>query len=129
VPVGDAQAVLARFIAEGHLLRHLRRMRELYQHRQQLLIDTLADASSGHWQLAPSDRGMHLLHEVPAARDDEPLARSAQAAGVMLVPLSRYAMASPRRGWLLGYAGYGDEEIRAAARVVGTLAARGTARQ
>ena len=37
---GDAQAVLARFIAEGHLLRHLRRMRELYLHRQQWLIDT-----------------------------------------------------------------------------------------
>lgn len=122
---GDAQAVLARFIAEGHLLRHLRRMRELYLHRQQLLIDTLADASSGHWQLPPSDRGMHLLHEVPAARDDEPLARSAQAAGVMLVPLSRYAIASPRRGWLLGYAGYGTDEIRAAARVVGALAGRG----
>jgi hypothetical protein len=27
---GDAQDVLARFISEGHLLRHLRRTRELY---------------------------------------------------------------------------------------------------
>jgi GntR family transcriptional regulator/MocR family aminotransferase len=125
---GDAQAVLARFIAEGHLLRHLRRMRELCQHRQQVLINTLADASNGHWQLPPSDRGMHLLHEAPAGSDDEPLARSAQAAGVMLAPLSRYAITSPRRGWLLGYAGYGDEEIRAAARVVGALAVRGRAR-
>ena len=31
-------------------------------------------------------------------------------------------MESPRRGWLLGYAGYGEAEIRAAARVVGALA-------
>ena len=69
---------------------------------------------------------MHLLHEVPKGTDDEPLARSAQAAGVMLAPLSRYAITSPRRGWLLGYAGYGDEEIRTAARVVGALAGRGT---
>lgn len=121
---GDTQAVLARFIAEGHLLRHLRRMRELYLHRQQLLIDTLAEASDGHWQLPPCDRGMHLLHEAPTGSDDEPLARSAQAAGVMLAPLSRYAINSPRRGWLLGYAGYGDEEIRTAARVVGALAGR-----
>ena len=36
----------------------------------------------------------------------------------------RYAVQSPRRGWLFGYAGYGDEEIRAAARVVGALAQR-----
>ena len=121
---GDAQAVLARFIAEGHLLRHLRRMRELYLHRQQWLIDTLADASDGALQLQPSDRGMHLLHEVPVGIDDEPLARSAQAAGVMLAPLSRYAVQSDRRGWLFGYAGYGDEDIRAAARVVGALARR-----
>jgi GntR family transcriptional regulator/MocR family aminotransferase len=28
---GEAQEVLARFITDGHLLRHLRRMRELYQ--------------------------------------------------------------------------------------------------
>ena len=67
---------------------------------------------------------MHLLHEAPTGTDDEPLARSAQAAGVMLAPLSRYAVQSPRRGRLFGYAGYGDEEIRAAARVVGALARR-----
>ena len=88
------------------------------------MIDTLADASDGTLQLQPSDRGMHLLHEVPTGTDDEPLARSAQAAGVMLGPLSRYAVQSARRGWLFGYAGYGDEDIRAAARVVGTLAQR-----
>ena len=99
-------------------------MRELYQHRQQVLIDALAEASDGAWQLRPSDRGMHLLHEAAPGDEDEPLSRSAQAAGVMLAPLSRYAIQSLRRGWLLGYAGYGPQEIRAAARVVGALARR-----
>lgn len=121
---GDAQAVLARFIAEGHLLRHLRQMRELYQARQQVLIDALAEASEGAWRLQPSDRGMHLLYESAQGTDDETLSRHAQAAGVMLAPLSRYAMQSQRRGWLLGYAGYGEDEIRAAARVVGGLVRR-----
>ena len=121
---GDAQAVLARFIAEGHLLRHLRHMRELYLARQQLLISALTDASNGAVQLLPSDRGMHLLHEVAPDSDDETLSRNALAAGVMLAPLSRYAMQSPRRGWLLGYAGFDEAEIHAAARVVGALARR-----
>ena len=121
---GDAQAVLARFIAEGHLLRHLRHMRELYLARQQVLISALASASNGAVQLLPSDRGMHLLHEVAPGTDDETLSRNALAAGVMLAPLSRYAMQSPRRGWLLGYAGFDEAEIRAAARVVGALARR-----
>ncbi|CAN7169938.1 PLP-dependent aminotransferase family protein [Acidovorax delafieldii] len=118
---GDAQAVLARFIAEGHLLRHLRQMRELYLQRQHTLRTALAEASNGAWQLAASDRGMHLLHEVAPGTDDETLSRQALAAGVMLAPLSRYAMQSERRGWLLGYAGFDDAEIRAAARVVGGL--------
>ena len=118
---GDAQAVLARFIAEGHLLRHLRQMRELYQHRQQVLIDALADASGGALQLAPSDRGMHLLLESAPGSNDEALSRSALTAGVMLAPLSRYAMESTRRGWLFGYAGYSEAEIVAAARVVAAL--------
>ena len=119
---GDAQAVLARFIDEGHLLRHLRRMRELYQERQQVLREALADASDGAWLLSPSDRGMHLLHESAPGSDDEALSRLAQSAGVMLASLSRYAMESPRRGWLFGYAGYGEGEIRAAAGVVSALA-------
>ena len=121
---GDAQAVLAQFIAEGHLLRHLRQMRELYQARQQALRDALADASDGALQLAASDRGMHLLLEHAPGSDDEALCRQAQAAGVMLAPLSRYAMESERRGWLFGYAGFGVVEITAAARIVGQLARR-----
>lgn len=119
---GDTQAVLARFIAEGHLLRHLRQMRELYQARQRVLVDALADTSGGALQLAPSDRGMHLLYEAAPGSDDETLSRKALTAGVMLAPLSRYAMQSTRRGWLLGYAGYSEAEIVAAARVVGGLA-------
>jgi len=118
---GDAQAVLARFIDEGHLLRHLRRMRELYVERQQVLREALADASDGAVRLLPSDRGMHLLHEDVAGSDDEALSGLAQSAGVMLAPLSRYAMESRRRGWLFGYAGYSDTEIKTAARIVGAL--------
>lgn len=113
---GDTQAVLARFIAEGHLLRHLRRMRELYQGRQQVLIRTLAEASQGRLQLRPSERGMHLLHELPPDSDDQALSRHAEALGVTLTPLSRYTLESPRKGWLFGYAGYTPAALRAAAR-------------
>jgi GntR family transcriptional regulator/MocR family aminotransferase len=68
---GDSQVVLASFIAQGHLLRHLRRMRELYQARQKVMIDALAEASDGALQPQASDRGMHLCLEQPAGTDDE----------------------------------------------------------
>jgi GntR family transcriptional regulator/MocR family aminotransferase len=118
---GDAQEVLARFITEGHLLRHLRRMRELYPQRQRVLIDALADASQGQLQLQPSEQGLHLLHELPEGQNDQALSARAQAAGILLAPLSRYTIASRRRGWLFGYAGYDTAALRAAAAKLGVL--------
>lgn len=118
---GDAQDTLARFIADGHLLRHLRRMREAYQERQAVLIDALARASGGALQLAPAAQGMHLLHESAPGRPDAALSARAREAGVFLAPLSSYAIESRRRGWVFGYAGYPPAELRAAARRLGPL--------
>src|SRR5205814_1560757 len=118
---GDVQDVLARFIAEGHLLRHLRRMRELYVQRQELMIDALSRASGGALRLTPSEQGMHLVHELRGSRPDAPLAAQARELGVFLAPLSAYAMESRRRGWLFGYAGYDTAALRAAARALGPL--------
>ncbi len=121
---GDNQQVLARFITEGHLLRHLRRMRELYPQRQQALIDALAQASKGRIVLQASEQGMHLLHELPLGDDDLALSARAQAAGILLAPLSRYTIASQRRGWLFGYAGYDAAALRLAATKLGALLRR-----
>ncbi len=118
---GDAQAVLARFICDGHLLRHLRRMRELYRARQGLLISALAQASGGAVQLAPSVHGMHLLLEAPPGSDDRGVSQQAAALGVLLAPLSRYTITSARRGWLLGYAGADSAALQAAALAIGPL--------
>lgn len=118
---GDTQDVLARFITEGHLLRHLRRMRELYPQRQQVLIEAVTKASQGQLVLQPSEQGMHLLHELPAGQDDQALSGRAQQAGLLLAPLSRYTVASKRRGWLFGYAGYDTAQLRKAALVLGKL--------
>lgn len=118
---GDSQDLLARFITEGHLLRHLRRMRELYPQRQAALIEALARASRGKLQLRPSEQGLHLLHELALGADDLGLSTRAQAAGIMLAPLSRYTIESRRRGWLFGYAGYDTAALRDAAAIVGRL--------
>jgi GntR family transcriptional regulator/MocR family aminotransferase len=118
---GEPQETLARFIAEGHLLRHLRRMREAYLERQAVTIEALARASGGALRLVPSAQGMHLLHEAPPGHRDAALAARAREAGVFLAPLSAYAIESRRRGWVFGYAGYAPSELRAAARRLGPL--------
>lgn len=118
---GDQQAVLARFIADGHLLRHLNRMRELYPARQAALVARLAEASEGRVVLAPQDHGLHLLLEARAGSADHLLSARALDAGVMLAPLSRYAVESKRRGWLFGYAGYGEPQLAAAVAAIAPL--------
>ena len=118
---GAAQEVLARFITEGHLLRHLRRMRELYQQRQAALIESLRKASGGALVLLPSGQGMHLVHEVGNEVDDTRLSRQAGEAGVYLAPLSLYCVEAQRKGWVLGYAGFDDAALRSAARALGPL--------
>jgi GntR family transcriptional regulator / MocR family aminotransferase len=115
------QAVLAHFIADGHLLRHLQRMRSMYAERQQIMIDALNRATHGAIHLLPSLRGIHLVHEIAPGADDASLVVQAKAAGVHLVALSAFCMASPRRGWALGYAAYDAEEMQSAAKRLAKL--------
>ena len=116
---GAAQDVLARFIADGHLLRHLRRMRELYRVRQASMIHSVARATHGAITLAPSLQGMHLAFETDGRTRDTALAERAAQAGVQLAPISRYCIGAKRNGWLFGYAGYSEAALGAAARALG----------
>jgi GntR family transcriptional regulator / MocR family aminotransferase len=121
---GAVQDVLARFISEGHLLRHLRRMRDLYRSRQSVLIDAMHQATEGALQLPPSLQGMHLAHEVSQQVDDRAFSLKAAAVGVTLTPLSNYCLQARRRGWLFGYAGFNEATLRAAAWRVASLSSK-----
>ena len=118
---GIVQEVLAQFIVQGHLLRHLRRMRELYRQRQTHMIACLAHASGGAITLEASLQGMHLTFEADASVRDTDLSQRALREGVQLAPLSAYCMQAKRRGWLFGYAGYDETAIARAAGVLGKL--------
>lgn len=57
------QAVLAGFIREGHLARHVRRMRAVYATRRDALLQGLGDLDA--WlQPIPSEAGLHLAARV-----------------------------------------------------------------
>lgn len=115
------QPALADFIAEGHYAAHLRRMRRLYQARQQALLDAASRHLPGLLEVAPDEAGMHLVASLApalAARmDDTAAASRAAAAGVATIALSGFYMGAPRRqGLLLGYAAFDETEIDAAAQ-------------
>jgi GntR family transcriptional regulator / MocR family aminotransferase len=82
------QKAVADFITEGHLGRHIRRMRGLYAERRRALAAALQEACGARARVDARDTGMHLLLRLPPGTDDVALARRAGEAGLGPVPLS-----------------------------------------
>jgi GntR family transcriptional regulator/MocR family aminotransferase len=108
------QAQLAEFIDGGHLDRHVRRMRVLYEHRQQVLVAEAARQLGELLDVPRAAAGMHVVGWLPEGMDEQAVTRVAAMRGVSVVPISStYASRrSPRPGLILGYAGYSDGSIR-----------------
>ena len=115
------QAILADFIAEGHFLRHLRRMRALYAERQEALVEEAVRELSGLLDVNPAAAGMHLVGWLPEGVDDREASRRAADLGVEAPPVSLYGSVPGERGGLmLGYAAVGEGEMRAGVRGLAT---------
>jgi GntR family transcriptional regulator / MocR family aminotransferase len=121
-PPGLTQRVLARFIAEGRLSAHLRRMRVLYAERREALIAALNREAPG--LLDPGDApeaGLHLTARLTVAADDEAVSRRALERRVHAPPLSAYyAGAKRERGFVLGFAATAAAQMPRAVRSLAT---------
>jgi GntR family transcriptional regulator / MocR family aminotransferase len=123
------QAALTDFIEEGHLDRHVRRMRVLYAERQAVLVESSKQKLSGLLEVEPSESGLHLVGWLQQRLDDREVCRDARTNGVEVWPLSLHSMRPVSRGALLmGYAGSTPAEIRVGVErlvpVLGRLADR-----
>ena len=101
-----AQAALARFIDEGLLARHIRKMRREYEGRHQRILERLTHDFGDWLQPLPSVAGLHLSATLRAGgrRMEQDVVERAREAGVSLVALSRYYAGTPARaGLVLGY--------------------------
>ncbi|MEE8583896.1 MAG: PLP-dependent aminotransferase family protein [Acidobacteriota bacterium] len=113
------QAILTEFIEEGHFAAHIRRMRSLYQKRQQLLLHEASRRLSDWLQLEPADSGMHLVGSLPSGSDDDRISRQAAQRGIEAPSLSHYFLGpATRKGLVLGYCGVPSHEIRRGVQVL-----------
>lgn len=98
------QASVAAFIADGHLARHVRRMRDLYGRRRESLRQGLAGPLAKWFEAIPSFYGMHTTALARANVDVEALAARMLRDGVHVHTLDRYHLAKPTRtGLVFGY--------------------------
>lgn len=116
------QQVVADFIVQGHFAAHIRRMRELYMQRRDALMAEAAAELVGLLRLQPTDTGFHTVADIIGrGPGDADLAEAAQAAGIAIAPLSRFAIHPlERQAILLGFSAVAPLQI---ARGVRDLAA------
>ena len=111
------QAVLAEFITDGHFARHLRRMRKIYQERQEVLVEEAKKELAGLLEIDRHNAGMHLIGWLPEGANDRELAKTLVQAGIRVASVSIYSLTDLKRGGLiLGYTAIDEERIRAAVR-------------
>lgn len=116
-PTAD-QHVLAAFIADGHLDRHIRRVRGVYAAQRALLIDTLGARLPRElaW-IQPGDQGMHVVLWLADGIDDlDVVARAAQAGVAVRAASPMFAPGTARPGLVLGFGGFDRAQMEAAAQ-------------
>ena len=98
------QAVLADFIEEGHFVRHLRRMRQLYKHKWVEMDQRIRSVLGDRVELIAESAGMHLVLAI-ADIDDVQLSQALKTQGFGSSPLSAYYLNEPEKtGLVLGFA-------------------------
>jgi len=111
------QAVLAEFIAEGHLARHIRRMRMLYLERKHVLLDCLRRELAGAVEVRSHEAGMHVVGWLQKGSRDSVVSHRAQELGIEAPALTAYRdRPGGRGGLILGYAAYSEQQIREAVK-------------
>jgi GntR family transcriptional regulator / MocR family aminotransferase len=106
------QAVLCDFIEQGHLGRHLRRMRKTYEERLGILLECSRQCLSEFMEVAPIEAGLQTIGVFRRDISAEVVAQRADKEGVDVVPLSRFChTAKVPEGLQIGFASVQEKEI------------------
>lgn len=105
------QAVVARFLRQGHFERHLRRMRRVYAQRQRHLIKAVEEELDGLLHVDSDQTGMHLVGWLRDGVVAEDVCRRAAMEGLELLPLSSYRARAGPEGVLLGFSEVGERAL------------------
>lgn len=114
------QATLAEFITEGHFGNHVRKMRQVYLERLQLLRDSAQENLAGILEVDDPPAGMRTIAWLKTGIPDRVAAQKAKRHGLDVFPISAFVSKYRRDpGLMLGFAGCNANEIK---RGVETLA-------
>ncbi|WP_433667989.1 PLP-dependent aminotransferase family protein [Klebsiella michiganensis] len=101
------QAVLARFISEGHYASHVRRIRRACFERKSALEAVIARYFAGRMVVHPTDSGIHIVCWLSAGLKAEEVVAKARQLGFGVQTFERYCQRPmSREGVLFGFANH-----------------------
>lgn len=107
------QTILCDFIQEGHFGRHLRRMRQIYAERLQVLQETARERLEGILEVSEVEAGLQTVGWLPRDVDGEEVSQVAAQHKVDVLPISRFSRVPLQRDALhLGFGAVEPREIR-----------------
>ncbi len=108
------QAILCEFMLEGHLARHLRRMRELYGARLAALLEEGRRQLAGLLEISPIQAGLYTAAYLRNGMSSRRAELAATAGGIEVIGLHRFVLNRPDpKGLLLGFAAFDERATRA----------------
>ncbi|OAF11394.1 aspartate aminotransferase [Bradyrhizobium neotropicale] len=119
IAASNIQEALAEFIADGHFLAHLRRMRRLYHARRDHLVGEMERRLGDFLEVEAPSGGIQLIARLKRGSADRTAVKRLVEAGVETRALSSLSLGRPRdHGLLLGFAAWRENEISAAVRTM-----------
>jgi GntR family transcriptional regulator/MocR family aminotransferase len=107
------QATLARFLAEGFFLSHIKRMRKLYSDRREFFIEQFNNLLSDHFILQIPEAGLHFVAWLRRKTDLPMITRVCAEIGIRPTPLSSCFMKPELNPALtFGFAAWSRAQIR-----------------
>ncbi|MNM73378.1 HTH-type transcriptional regulatory protein GabR [compost metagenome] len=99
------QVALAHFIEHGYFMRHMRRARNIYRRRHEVMQKAITASGLGNkFTLRGIETGLHVLLEADESFDEDAMTLRALQGGVRVHQLHSYCLESRRKGWVLGFA-------------------------
>jgi GntR family transcriptional regulator/MocR family aminotransferase len=107
------QAVLCDFITAGHFGRHLRRMRQIYAERLNVLLDSARQNLAGLLEISGIEAGLQTVGWLQRGINAESAAAAAAERNVEVTPINIYSHGNvASTGLQLGFAAIDAKEIR-----------------
>lgn len=111
------QHAAARFLAEGHLDRHIRSIHAIYAERRKALAEAALEYFGDAGDLVIARTGLNAVVWLPPHVNDVAVAAAALDAGIESYSLSQFALEPMARGGLvLGFAAFTPARIRQATK-------------